>query len=113
MRSLSFSMLSGAILAMAIQGDVFAGGDGPCSYPLKPLPCNADLDLNGAVDVDDLLKVVGQWGLTSDDLRPAGDCAPLNNGDCTVNIEDLLMILDQFGSDTSECGPCGDRKSVV
>ena len=103
--SLPFYAFSTLSLTSAALG--YAGESGPCTYPLKPAPCNADIDSSGAVGVDDLLMIVDQWGATGDNERPTGDCAPLNNGDCQVNITDLLMVLDQFGSDTSACGPCG------
>lgn len=49
--------------------------------------CAADLTLDGVVDVDDLLAVLGGWG------GPGGD----TNGDGVTDVEDLLAILGAWG----------------
>jgi len=82
-----------------------AGGD-PCDDSL-PTVCNADVDASGAVNVADVLVVIGNWGETGDGTyRPAGDCAPLPNGDCTVGVADVLMVISQWGADCVAYGAC-------
>jgi hypothetical protein len=52
-------------------------------------PCPADFDGSGAVNVTDLLQLLGAWGQSGgpEDL----------NGDGVVNVLDLLVLLDQWG----------------
>jgi hypothetical protein len=52
-----------------------------------PPCCPGDLDGDGAVNVNDLLLVLGGWG------TPAGDV----NGDGTTDVTDLLELLAGFG----------------
>jgi hypothetical protein len=54
-----------------------------------PVPCPADLDGSGAVDVDDLLAVIAAWGTS-------GGPADINN-DSAVDINDLLAIVAAWG----------------
>ncbi|MEE2907534.1 MAG: hypothetical protein VX527_06830, partial [Planctomycetota bacterium] len=108
MRSMSKLICVVAAAAMMFSTATWAtAGLGPCDHPLKPMPCNADINESGAVDIDDLLLVVENWGDESNEERPFGDIAPMDNGDCVVDINDLLMVLEHFGSNTSGCGPCG------
>jgi hypothetical protein len=54
----------------------------------QTLPCPADFDGDGAVNVNDILKMISQWGETGRvDL----------NGDSVVNVTDLLSLLDAWG----------------
>ena len=81
----------------------------PCDTQLDPAPCNVDLDGNGAITVDDLLIVLGNFGIEgADNIRPLGDAAPFPSGDCVVNIDDLLMLLAHFGDNATGCGSCPD-----
>jgi murein tripeptide amidase MpaA len=52
-------------------------------------PCPGDMDGSGAVDVNDVLQVLGAYG--SND--PAGDV----NGDGTVDVNDILAVVAAFG----------------
>ena len=49
--------------------------------------CVADLNNSGAVDIEDLLLLIGGWG-TSD-----GDC----DADGDTDIEDLLVLIGGWG----------------
>ena len=49
-----------------------------------------DFDLNYAVDILDLLTVIGRWGSYS----PAADI----NADSVVDIQDLLIVIDSWGA---------------
>ena len=75
----------------------------PCDDPLPT--CASDIDGSGSVTVDDLLAVIGAWGQCGDGtFRPAGDVAPLPNGDCCVDVNDVLQIISDFAF---ECGGGG------
>ena len=50
-------------------------------------PCPSDFDGDGAVNIDDLLFLIGAWG------TPTGDV----DGDGGTSIDDLLTLLDDFG----------------
>ena len=54
-----------------------------------PVPCAADVNGDGVVDVLDLLIVLAAWGATSgpEDI----------NGDGIVNVLDLLEVLAAWG----------------
>jgi len=68
----------------------------PCDSPLGF--CPEDIDGNGAINVDDLLIVMGNWGQMGDGtFRPAGDVYPPPYGDCLVNVDDLLAMMGAFG----------------
>lgn len=53
-----------------------------------------DVDLNGFVNVDDLLAVISAWGECS---SPPQTCPADLNGDLVVNIVDLLMVISNWG----------------
>lgn len=58
------------------------------------VPCPADLTGDGAVNVFDLLEVLGGWGACA---KPQSCPADLT-GDDHVNVFDLLDLLGQWGS---------------
>jgi hypothetical protein len=58
--------------------------------------CRGDVDLNGAVDVDDLIEVFIAWGNVISGPPVAGD-ADLNN-DGIVNALDLVQVISGWGS---------------
>jgi hypothetical protein len=53
------------------------------------LPCDGDINGNGAVDIDDLLVVINAWGLRDEegDINSSGE----------VDIDDLLIIVQGWG----------------
>lgn len=53
--------------------------------------CPGDVDCDGAVNVIDLLALLGAWG-------PCPDCAADLDGDGNVNVIDLLALLAGWGS---------------
>lgn len=53
----------------------------------------ADLDGNCAVDVSDLLLLLGAWG----NCPRTDDCPADINGDGTVDVSDLLLLLGDWG----------------
>ena len=81
------------------------GAADPCDSALGF--CPEDIDGNGAINVDDLLIVMGNWGQTGDGtFRPAGDVYPAPNGDCNVNVDDLLAMMGAFGGECIIDGGC-------
>ena len=61
------------------------GGPGTC-YEL------GDIQMNGLINIDDLLLIIGSWGTADYDL----------NGDSVVSIDDLLIVIENWG-------PCPGR----
>ena len=55
--------------------------------------CGADVDGNGAVDVDDLVSVVLDWGCVGEVLPCVGDV----NDDGITDIDDLAEVVLQWG----------------
>jgi hypothetical protein len=58
--------------------------------------CLADSTGNGVVDIDDLVKVITQWG-------PCPGCPPAHCGgdvtwDCVINIDDLVKVITAWGT---------------
>jgi len=79
----------------ALTGGTFSlvGGFWPGAAPV----CAADVNGNGAVNVDDLLAVINGWG--SCPVPPAGcpaDIAPPGGND-VVNVDDLLAVINGWG----------------
>jgi hypothetical protein len=61
----------------------------------RSLTCPSDVEVNGRVDVDDLLKVIQSWGPCP---QPSPACCPGNtNGDAAVNVNDLLDVIVDWG----------------
>ena len=77
---------------------IFCAGLGVAVLALPPrnavLVASADLDGNGAVDLSDLLVVLGHFGQT-DATTAEGDV----NGDGVVDLSDLLFVLGAFDSE--------------
>ena len=51
-----------------------------------------DIDLNGVVDVNDLLAVISSWG----PCPPSGSCPADLNGDTQVDVNDLLIVITHW-----------------
>lgn len=60
-----------------------------------PPPCPADIDRDGAVDVDDFLALLAAWGPCPAPCPPA--CALDLDGDCAVGVDDFLALLASWG----------------
>lgn len=58
-------------------------------FTMNTPPCPSDIDGNGAVDVNDLLAVLGAWG-------DKGGDADVND-DGVVDVADLLQVLADWG----------------
>jgi hypothetical protein len=58
----------------------------------------ADVNCDGAVNVDDLLTVINNWGSCDAPCSPAciADIAPAG-GNCAVDVDDLLTVINNWG----------------
>ena len=56
-----------------------------------PIDCTSDINVDGIVDVNDLLILIADWGNCTD------NCAGDLNEDGTVDIEDLLVLIAAWG----------------
>ena len=56
-----------------------------------PIDCTSDINVDGNVDVNDLLILIADWGTCT------GNCAGDVNEDGTVDIEDLLILIAAWG----------------
>ena len=70
-------------------GGEWQGDNTTCEIGTCGVPCPADVDGSGSVDVSDILAIVGAWG--SND--PAADV----DGDGTVNVSDILEVVSSWG----------------
>jgi hypothetical protein len=61
--------------------------------------CAGDINLNGVVNVEDLLAVIGAWGTCANPKDCPADIAPPGGNDL-VNVQDLLAVIAAWG-------PCG------
>jgi hypothetical protein len=73
----------------------------------EPIPCPADLDGSGTVDVNDFFDLIGLWGVCP--LPPPGDCPGDLDGDLTVGTVDFFMLLAAWGPcPGTSPATCGD-----
>ena len=81
----------------------------PCDEPLAecaPDITGPDGTPDGSVTVDDLLKIIGEYGEVGDGTyRPACDVAPAPNGDCQVTVDDLLLVIELYGENCTPTSP--------
>ena len=73
--------------------DYFDVSNAPFSIVSPPVPCPADLVVDGAVDVKDLLFLLGAWG----PCPKKGDCSADLVVDGAVDVKDLLFLLGAWG----------------
>lgn len=64
----------------------FLAGEGGGVTPT----CSEDINTDGVIDVNDLLAVLGSWGVCV-------DCSADINGDDLVDVNDLLGVLAAWG----------------
>jgi hypothetical protein len=57
-----------------------------------------DVDIDGTVDVDDLLAVINAWGSCVDPKACLADISPFPEGDGQVNVDDLLVVINNWGA---------------
>ena len=78
-----------------ITGEHWSGGgiDNTTGISAMPKACLADTNDDGAVDVGDLLAVIGGWGPLTE-FNNAADI----NCDQDVNVQDLLSVLSGWGT---------------
>ena len=71
-------------------GGIFQGVGTTCAGLFCPLPCPADINDDGSVNVTDLLELLAAWGPNP------GHAADINE-DGSVNVTDLLDLLAAWG----------------
>lgn len=78
-------------------GDHYTGNvvaiDNLLIVPTIDVPCYADLDLNGVIDLQDLAFLLASFGLTGTATYLDGDL----DCDRDVDLDDLALLLSQFG----------------
>ena len=63
--------------------------------------CAGDANLDGSVNVTDLLQLLAAWGgcpLECTNRNHRAECPPDFTGDCQVDVTDLLDLLSGWGS---------------
>ena len=73
----------------ANNGGQWEGDNSTCSALPCAVPCPADADASGVVDVSDILYIVGAWG-SSDESADV-------NGDGIVSVSDILEVVSSWG----------------
>jgi hypothetical protein len=76
-------LCGGGVAGLQIGNDYLLGIEGP------ELPCPADTNGSGIVDVQDLVAVITSWGTSN----AAADV----NDDGVVNVQDLVMVITGWG----------------
>jgi hypothetical protein len=56
--------------------------------------CSADIDGNGAVDIDDLVTLIGQW---ANDCKGGAECTADIDGNLIIDIDDLIALVGLWG----------------
>ncbi len=70
-------------------------GNNVRAYRTKSDTCDGDIDLSGAVDFQDIVRILAAWG-------PCPGCQEDLDGDGFVTFQDLLIVLGAWGG-------CDDR----
>ena len=81
-------------IAVAMNGE-------PACYDIRlgvsAKPMHSDVNQDGAVDIDDLVLVITNWGECPRDVNPCvGDVTPEPDGDHDVNIDDLIKVITEW-----------------
>jgi hypothetical protein len=76
-------------LECSSNGGEWQGPDTTCDSTPCAVPCPADTDGSGTVDVSDVLYIVGNWGTADAD-------ADINN-DGIVDVSDILEVVSAWG----------------
>lgn len=73
--------------------------------------CPGDVNLDGDVDIDDLLSVLSSWGPCA-----SGTCAADVTGDGAIDVHDLNTVIDNWGICPTSCEPpeeLGDAGGII
>lgn len=82
-----------AYSAAGLQVKMILDPDRPIRIERAPAQRPADLDGNGAVDAQDLVELLGGWGVCDN----CEYCPADLDGDCGVGVADLLEMLGDWG----------------
>ncbi len=90
----------GGVHSLEFHSTIFANNGGGSNFFVDdvsilgcPKPCPADFDNSGAVDVKDLLFLLGAWG----PCPKQGDCPADFDNSGAVDVKDLLFLLGAWG----------------
>ena len=98
-------------LDLSGNGVTSIGGVGGC-YFQSDYPCSADCNIDGKVDLSDLVIMKGEFGRDDCDINPCqSDC----NYDYNINLSDLVIMKNEFLIDGCDINYCqadsnGDSK---
>ena len=84
---------AGASAAVSEPAEMSNAGDFSMQFTLCFIP--ADINVDGVVNVADLLGVINSWGVCPGEPQP---CAADINLDGVVNVTDLLAAINAWGS---------------
>ena len=84
-------IIGGEVKPSMSGGDLTLAGNFTSLIPPELLPCPADTNIDGSVNVTDLLALLAAWG--SNPGHPADI-----NDDGNVNVTDLLALLGAWGA---------------
>lgn len=93
-------IISMTITGMDLPGDELIVLD----YLVEPVPyCGGDVavPIDGRVNTDDLIALIGSWGQCVDCGSCAGDIVPpsgVGQGACEVNTDDLIVLIGSWGA---------------
>lgn len=74
------------------------GPNSVCSpNPCGAQPCVGDDNLDNIVNIDDLVRVITNWGACVGCVPP-GNCIGDINDNCVVNIDDLVQVITHWGA---------------
>ncbi|MBT5656887.1 MAG: hypothetical protein HOI89_03805, partial [Phycisphaerae bacterium] len=66
--------------------------------------CQADGNIDGSVDIDDLLGVLSAWSGSEEELSFFDRTGSTGTSDGMVNLYDLMLVLDNW-SGANNCTP--------
>jgi len=85
------SQIGTRITTMNAQGDLLVKGD--VMYWTLSQTCVADINLDGIVNVSDLLLLISVWGQTTQ-----GECGADLDGSGVIDVGDVLAIINAWGT---------------
>ena len=70
------------------------------AFEFQAVSCVGEIVVNGAVDVNDLLAIITNWGACPQPCPPrcSPDIAPSPAGDCLIDVNDLLAVITHWGA---------------